>query len=97
MEREKLKRLFSDEELQVKMYALEDEQRELFLLFSEMAIACFNDKKNHMVVHFVHNEDALKTFSLNCDFEETAFITNQACEGLMAVIKDMEQSRGAAH
>lgn len=97
MERSKLKRMMTDEELEVRMYALDEEQRGLFLLVSEMVVACFNDKKNHMVVHFVQKEEDLKTFSLNCDFEETAFITNQACEGLMAVIKDMEQSRGAAH
>lgn len=97
MEREKLKRLFSDEELVERMEAFDREQRDLYLMLAEMIVCCFMDKKNHMVVHFVHNEDALKTFSLNCDFQDTAFITSQANEGLMAVIKDMEQSRGAAH
>ena len=97
MERKKLERMFSDEELVERMEAFDKEQRDLYLMLAEMIVCCFMDKKHHMVVHFVHNEDALKTFSLNCDFEETAFITNQACDGLMEVIKDMEKSRGAAH
>lgn len=97
MERKKLERMFSDAELEARMMDFDQDQRDLYLMLAEMVIACFMDKKNHMVVHFVHNEDALKTFSLNCDFEETAFITNQACDGLMEVIKDMEKSRGAAH
>lgn len=97
MERKKLERMFNDAELEARMMNFDKEQRDLYLMLAEMVVACFMDKKNHMVVHFVHNEDALKTFSLNCDFEETAFITNQACDGLMEVIKDMEKSRGAAH
>lgn len=97
MERSRLKRTMTDEELITRMEAFDLEQRELYLVIAEMITSCFNDKTNHMVIHFVQNEEDLKTFSINCDFEETAFIANQASEGLMSVIKDMEQSRGAAH
>lgn len=97
MERKKLERMFSDEELIERMEAFDREQRDLYLVIAEMITACFNDKKNHMVLHFVQNEEALKTLSLNCDFEETAFITSQACDGMVSVLQDMDKSRGAAH
>lgn len=97
MERKQLKRMFSDEELVARMEAFDKEQRDLYLVIAEMVTSCFTDRTNHLVIHFVQKEEDLKTFSLNCDFEETAFIASQACDGLMAVIKDMEQSRGAAH
>ena len=97
MERKRLERELTDDELIERMLAFDKQQRELYLVIAEMITACFSDKKNHMVIHFVRNEDDLSTFSLNCDFEETAFITSQASDGMMAVIKDMEQSRGVAH
>lgn len=97
MKRSQLKRTMTDEELVEHMFGFDNEQRALYLVIAEMVTSCFNDKTNHMVIHFVQKEEDLKTFSLNCDFEETAFISSQASEGLMSVIKDMEQSRGAAH
>lgn len=97
MERSRLKRMLTDEELIERMESFDQEQRALYLVIAEMVTSCFNDRTNHMVIHFVQKETDLKTFSLNCDFEETAFIASQASEGLMDVIKDMEKSRGAAH
>lgn len=97
MERSSLKRMMTDEELIARMEAFDKEQRDLYLVIAEMITSCFNDKKNHLVLHFVQNEEALKTFSLNCDFEETAFITSQACDGMVSVLQDMDKSRGAAH
>ena len=90
-------RMFSEQEIRTIIENLDNSQRRLLTDVIEMVVACFECRTHHMVIHFVHDEEDLKTFSLNCDFEETAFIANQASEGLMAVIKDMEKSRGTAH